>query len=198
MMEDLNMTKALGLDGVLKECRDQLAHKVYKLITLLRKGVVPKDWKKADIFPIYKNGSKEEPSNYRPVSLTSVVAKMCERIVKQRWSEYMEKREILTDRQFRFKKGRSCVMNLMCFYSRVIDIIQEREGWGDYVYLDLKKAFDKVPHKRLLWKLGIFGGQRGVVPHWIINILRGKEMRTVIKERKLSWRLHEHLLMMQN
>ncbi len=68
-----------------------------------------------------------------------------------------------------------CATNLICFYSRVIDIIQEREGWADCVYMDLKKAFDKVPHKRLLRKIeknwwntgkpikmdgGLSGGQR--------------------------------------
>ncbi len=112
---------------------------------------------------------------------------MCKRIVKQRWSEYLEKREILTDRQFRFRK-RTCMMNLMCFYSRVIDIVQERAMGRLCLFGLLKKASDKVPHKRLQWKLKISGGLRGALLHWISDFLRGREMRTVVKDRKPSWR----------
>ena len=64
--------------------------------------------------------------------------------------EHLERRNVLTDCQFGFRKGRSCSSNLLSYYSKVIDIVQERDGWVDSVYLDLKKAFDKVPHKRLL------------------------------------------------
>ncbi len=63
------------------------------------------------------------------------------------------KNNILTEKQYGFTQKRSCVPNLLNFYSRVTDITQEREGWVDCVYLDLKKAFDKVPHNMLLWKL---------------------------------------------
>ena len=59
--------------------------------------------------------------------------------------KYLEGSNTLTGRQFDFGNGRSCVTNLLSFYSRAIDIIQERDGWADCVYLDLKKAFDKVP-----------------------------------------------------
>ncbi len=66
--------------------------------------------------------------------------------------------------------------------------MQEREGWADCVYLDLKKTFNKVPHKRLLWKLEMFGGLRGALLYWISDFLRGGEMRTMVKDRKSSWR----------
>ncbi len=60
---------------------------------------------------------------------------------------------MIIKQQFGFRRGRSCVTNLLSFYSRVVDIMQERDGWADCVYLDLKKVFDKVPHRKLLWKL---------------------------------------------
>ncbi len=57
----------------------------------------------------------------------------------------------------------------MSFYSRVTNIVQERDGWVDCVYLDLKKAFDKVPHARLLWKLENRGGLKGEMLNWMLR-----------------------------
>ena len=62
-------------------------------------------------------------------------------------------------------------MNLLSFYTRVIDAIDERDGWVDTVYLDIKKAFDRVPHKRLLWKLKHVGRLRGSVLKWMKDCL---------------------------
>ena len=78
LMENLEENKAPGPDGVsnwiLKECRYQLIDKIFKLVKLsLSQGRVPNDWKRANIVPIYKGGSRENPLNYKPVSLTSVV-----------------------------------------------------------------------------------------------------------------------------
>ncbi len=149
---------------------------------------VPKQWKRAEVVPIYKSGKKEVPLNYRPVSMTSTVCKLCERIIKKQWIDFLEKKNVLTKGQFGFKEGRSFVTNLLSFYSRVTDIIQEREGWADCIYMDLKKAFDKVPHERLLWKLENVGGLKRVMRNWIKDYLSGKEMRTVVKEGKSEWR----------
>ncbi len=59
-----------------------------------KEGKIPLDWKRANIVPIFKGGNKENPLNYRPVSITSVVAKVAERIVKNRWMEYLEETHI--------------------------------------------------------------------------------------------------------
>ena len=111
---------------------------------------MPEEWYRATIVPIYKGGSKEDLLNYRPVSLTSVIGKLCERIIKDRWIKFLEEMNILSEKEFGFRSGRSCTSNLLSFYSRVIDVIQERDGWADCAYLDLRKAFDKVPHKLLI------------------------------------------------
>ena len=111
--------------------------------------------------PIHKGGHKEEPLNYRPVSLTSIVAKMFEKIVKDTWLKFLEETNTLTSGQFGFKEGNSCITNLLSFNLCVIDMTQEREGWVDCIYLNLKKAFDKVPHKRLLWQLENVRGFEG-------------------------------------
>ncbi len=72
---------------------------------------VPQQWKRADVIPIYKSRNKEEPLNYRPVSLTNVVCKLCERVIKRQWIQFLEKENILTKSQFGFREGRSCVIN---------------------------------------------------------------------------------------
>ncbi len=106
--------------------------------------------------------------------MTSVVAKMCEKVIKDRWVKYLEN-NILKNSKFGFREGRSCVTNLISFYSRVTDIVQERDGWAGCVNLDLKKAFDKVPHKQLIWKLKHVGGVKGPILNWMIDFLTKKE-----------------------
>ena len=192
LMEKLDVKKAPGPDGIsnwiLRECRDQLVDRIYDLLRLsLLQGKVPKDWKRANIVPIYKGGNRDNPLNYRPVSLTSVVGKMCETIIKEVWMKYLEDNNVLTNCQFGFRRGSSCPANLLSFYSRVIDVVQERNGWVDGVYLDLKKAFDKVPHKRLLWKIRNHGGVGGRLLDWMRDYLSEREMRTLIKNESSSW-----------
>ena len=116
---------------------------------------------------VYKNGIKEEPLNYRPVSLTNIVCKMCKKVIKKQWTEYLEREGIITDKQFGFGTGRLCITILLSFYSRVIDITQERDGWTDCIYLDLKNGFNKVLHRRLLWKLEHIGGLKGTLKNWM-------------------------------
>ena len=193
LMEELEDGKAMGPDGVsgsiLKACREELVVPIYDIIQYsLASGTVPVEWKRADVVPIYKSGKKEGPLNYRPVSLTSVVCKMCERVFKRQWTEFLERRELISNKQFGFRKGRSCVTNLLSFYSRVVDKVQERDGWVDCIYLDLKKAFDKVPHRRLLWKVEHKGGLTGQTLKWMESYLRGREMRTMVKDAKSEWR----------
>ena len=83
----------------------------------------------------------------------SVVSKICEILIEEKWERYLEDNRVISNRQFVFRQGKSCVTNLISFYTRVIEGIENRDGWVDAVYLDIKKAFNTVPHKRLLWKL---------------------------------------------
>ena len=128
-----------------------------------------------------------EPLNYRPVSLTSIVSKLCEIVVKNRWVQYLEQENIITEKQFGFRKGRSCITNLLSFYTRIIDKLQERDGWVDAIYLDLRKAFDTVAHKSLIWKSEHRGGLKGTILKWMKDYLQGREMSTVIRDSKSSW-----------
>ncbi|MCP3680519.1 MAG: hypothetical protein GY782_09830, partial [Gammaproteobacteria bacterium] len=171
-LSKLDGRKAVGPDGIagiiLRECKEELLLPVHSIIeSSLREGRVPREWKRAHIVPIYKGGNIENPLNYRPVSLTSVMCKICEGIIKDDWIRYLESTNRITNAQSGFRKGKSCVTNLLSFYSRVIDEVQERDGWVDCVYLDLKKAFDKVPHTKLIWKLENFGGVKERLLEWM-------------------------------
>ena len=190
---NLDGNKAIGPDGVsghiIKECREQLIEPIYDIIKCsIETGEVPSEWKRADIIPIYKGGKQDEPLNYRPISLTSIICKLCEIILKEQWTKYLENENILSKEQYGFREKRSCVTNLLSFYSRVIEMTQERHGWVDCIYLDLKKAFDKVPHRRLIWKLEEMGGLTGRNIAWMRNYLDGREMRTIVKGETSDWR----------
>ena len=192
-LKNVDRRKAMGPDGVsgwvLRECAEELSHPILILYNnSLKQGKIPSQWKQADIVPIYKKGNREDPLNYRPVSLLSIVCKILERIVRDRWVEHLEKHNMFTDKQYGFRSKRSCVANLLSFYDRATEILQEREGWVDCVYLDLKKAFDKVPHKRLKWKLSFRGGVGGKVLEWMEDFLDDRMMRTVIRGVKSEWR----------
>ena len=193
IVNNIDGSKSMGPDGIsgrlLKECKDELIDVILDIVsTSLETGKVPKEWKRAEVIPIYKSGNRTEPLNYRPVSLTSILCKICEEVIKLKWTEYLESENILNERQFGFRKGKSCVTNLLCFYSRVVDVVQERDGWVDCIYLDLKKAFDKVPHQRLMWKLRNVGGVSGRLEEWMKDYLMEREMRTIVKGKKSEWR----------
>ena len=146
ILEKLDIKKAMRPYGVsnwiLKEYREELVEFVCDVIGIsLMERTVPKEWKRARTVPIYKGGVKTEPLNYRQVSLTSIVGKICKMVFRERWVQYLEENEVVSNFQYEFRKARLCVTNLLSFYTRVIDAIDERDGWVDTVYLNIKKGF---------------------------------------------------------
>ncbi len=122
LLKKLEIRKAIGPNGVsghvLKECSDQLSGPITDIIKCsLNTGRVPKEWKRADIIPLYKSGNKQKPLNYSPVSLTSILCKLCERIIKEQWVKYLEMNDVLTNAQSGFREGRSCMTYLLSYYS---------------------------------------------------------------------------------
>lgn len=193
LMKGLDIRKAIGPDDisgwVVKECANELVEPLYEIFKFsLEIGKLPDDWKRANIVPIHKGGSREEPLNYRPVSLTSILCKMCEKIIKKRWIRYLEEKSLLSPSQFGFREGKATITNLLSFYDRVIDNLQKNDGWVDCVYLDIKKAFDRVPHGRLKWKLEKFGGVQGSLLKWMEDYLTGRQMRTMIGDKFSTWK----------
>ena len=154
ILQELKQNKSPGPDGihnrVLYEIRDEIAQPLTDLFRCsLDTGELPSEWKIANITPIYKKGRKADPNNYRPVSLTSAVCKMMERLVRDELENHLEKQGLLSPSQHGFRKGRSCCTQLLEVIHDWDDILEESKPI-DVIYLDYRKAFDSVPYERLL------------------------------------------------
>ena len=188
-LKGLKPEKAPGDDGInpviLKEV-PQLALPLQLIFNAsLRDGVVPLDWKKANVTPIFKQGSKAQPGNYRPVSLTSQVCKVMERILRDHVLAHLQEHQLIRQTQHGFMKGRSCLTNLLTFLEKVTNYVDQGLP-VDVLYLDFSKAFDKVPHTRLLSKLQACGLGR-ILCGWIKSWLSQREQRVVVKGCASEW-----------
>ncbi|KAF2345377.1 Reverse transcriptase domain [Trinorchestia longiramus] len=157
----LNPYKSTGPDGlgprVLKETAEVISEPLTKIFNrYLETGIVPDDWKRANVTPIFKKGNKQIPNNYRPISLTSVISKTIERLLKVRITKHLNDQNLINDTQHGFREKRSCLTNLLDSFGEVNRIYDSTKA-VDFVYLDFQKAFDKVPHERLMAKVEAHG-----------------------------------------
>jgi len=173
-IEHLEEGKAPGPDNIttslLKKLKDELVYPLSKLFQdSLDTGQVPSEWKTAKVIPIFKKGTRGDPGNYRPVSLTSAVCKLMESILRDNIVDHLIINHLIKDSQHGFTTGRSCQTNLLEFLDQVTKYLDSGEA-VDIVYLDFSKAFDKVPHKGLDKKLeahGISGRVRAWIQEWL-------------------------------
>jgi hypothetical protein len=159
------------------------------LVEIFRKsistGEVPDEWKKANVTPIFKKGTKKDPGNYRPVSLTSVCCKMLESILRDALMDHLTCNNLLKASQHGFMPGKSCTTNLLEFFEKTTQAIDAGLPF-DVIFLDFAKAFDKVPRERLLEKLRAHGVQ-GRALNWIRNWLTGRKQRVVLNGKFSAW-----------
>jgi len=189
-LKRLKPEKSPGPDGihpmVLQNTAEVVADPLARIFQeSYSQGVLPADWKKANIAPIFKKGSRTDANNYRPVSLTSIPCKIMESIIKDAVLSYIESNDLITEHQHGFVSGRSCLTNLLEVleaWTRVLD-----SGYGvDVIYLDYKKAFDTVPHRRLLQKLSMFGIDDSTLK-WIMSFLEDRHMRVTVRGSCSHW-----------
>jgi len=145
---------------------------------------VPEDWRKANVTPIFKKGKKEDPGNYRPVSLTSIPGKVMEQLILEAIIKQVEEKKVISSSQHGFTKGKSCLTNLIAFYDDMTGWVDEGRA-VDVVQLDFSKPFDTVSHNILLGKLRKYGLDEWSVK-WIENWLNGRTQRVVVSGAESS------------
>ena len=176
---------------VLKECADQLSKGI---LIIWRKsldtGEIPEILKLQTIIPLFKKGNKALPENYRPVSLTSHLIKLFERILRRKMIHHIEANNLLSNNQHAFRRGRSCLSQLLQHIEYVLEILEKKCNI-DVIYLDFSKAFDKVDHKILMKKVKQFGIE-GKIYTWLENFLTNRYQQVIVdgilssKERVIS------------
>ena len=140
-------------------------------------GYIPSEWKLANVVPIHKKDDKNKVVNYRPISLTSLVMKVFERIL---YDELLARtQEKIDPRQHGFLKNKSCDTNLLTFTESIARSLHEKIG-TDVIYFDFAKAFDTVSHGLNLQKLKIQYKIDGTLLKLFVNYLQGRKQQVII------------------
>ena len=186
-LEKLNVNKSCGPDNMHPFVLQKTASETCKPLEIIFKksmkcGECPTDRRSANVTPIHKKGDRTDPSNYRPVSLTSQVCKIFETIVRKHLLEHLAENNILRDEQHGFREGRSCLTNLLEIMENWTQIIDEWDGI-DVAYLDFRKAFDLVSHKHLIYKMSKYGIKNNVL-NWVQSFLQQRTQRVVVRGEK--------------
>ena len=152
----LTVHKTCGPDcmcpRLLKEGAKQLAHSLVKLFNhSVNNGVLSVDWVSANVTPVYKEGDKQCVYNYRPISLTCILCKVLE---NRKLYSLLESHHVLSDAQFGFRAKRSTVSLLLSAVHDWAETLNRRLS-THCIFIDFAKAFDSVPHERLLEAIGI-------------------------------------------
>ncbi|KAL5252966.1 hypothetical protein ACHWQZ_G015662 [Mnemiopsis leidyi] len=190
----LNIFKSSGPDGVHPKLLKSLAYddSFVEAVTQLfvkcsETGTLPEVWKSASVVALFKKGTKSDPLNYRPVSLTCILCKVYEKLVREHLLDFLEGR--ISKHQHGFVKGKSCLSNLLETFDNILDFFDEGVP-VDLLYFDFSKAFDTVPHFRLLSKLEGFGIKEKVL-EIIKDFLTERTMRVCVEGQ---WSEVKHVL----
>ena len=172
LLKDIDVSKATGPDGIsprlLKEAGSAISKPLSKLFNLsLEIKTVPEIWKRANVIPIYKIGEKTKIDNYRPISLLSCVGKLCERVVLKYVFNYFRTSFLLSIYQSGFQPGDATVNQLIKVYHMLCEALDSKKEVR-IVFCDISKAFDRVWHDGLVYKLKRMG-IRGSLLSWFIH-----------------------------
>ena len=190
LLSNLDPTKATGPDDigprVLKIAAKELAPALSLIFQRsLDTSVLPESWLQANISPIHKKGDRSLAENYRPISLTSVCCKVLEHIVHSNIMNHFDNHSILTDKQHGFRSKHSTESQLILTVQDLAFSLENKKQ-VDLIIMDFSKAFDVVPHNRLLNKLKRYGIQ-SKTHSWISSFLKHRVQRVVVGGEHSTW-----------
>ena len=169
-IRDMNDNKSPEVDGIppklLLEIVEQISIPLAAVFNLsIEEGVVPLEWKEANIIPLFKKGSRSKSENYRPVSLTSVICKLLERLIKDHLVDFLVKNNLINPTQHGFLKARSCLTNILCFLEDVTKWVDEGspvDNWIEKWLIDRRQRV-VVDGEVSNWKSVLSGVPQGSV-----------------------------------
>jgi len=191
-IKTINISKSMGPDEMhprlLNETADIITRPLCDIFNkTFNEGKLPSVWKQANVSALFKNkGDKTKATNYRPVSLTCLPCRLCEKSVRETIMAHMNENDLFSDCQYGFRNKRSTVLQLL-------DVLDDWTKFFDNskqidtIYLDIKKAFDTVPHNRLILKLRGYGFG-GKLVQWIEDFLSERQQRVVLNGAASEWK----------
>ena len=192
ILSSLDENKSHGPDKLsvkmIKLCGNELSLPL-KIIfdNILLTGIFPSSWKKANVTPIHKKNDKQIVTNYRPISLLPILSKVYEKIIFKNIYLFLTSNNLISKNQSGFRPGDSCTNQLV---SLVNDIHKAFDNQNCLevrsVFLDMSKAFDKVWHEGLIFKLKQ-NGIDGNLLKLLENYLSGRTQRVLINGTESSW-----------
>ena len=182
ILKDIETNKSSGPDGitgtVLKKCSSSLSYPLSILFNIsFASGQLPQDWKLANVVPVHKKGDKADIENYRPISLTSLVIKVMEKIVRNEL--YSKCKDLINDKQYGFLPNKSCTTQMINTLDDVAYSLNSQSD-VDIIYLDFTKAFDSVSHDKILENLKTQFNIDGLMLNFIKAYLKDREQKVVI------------------
>ena len=174
----LDPSKAIGIDGlgprILKTIRQTLSPSIAAHINKsILTGKFPDKLKIAKVFPIHKSGSKNDPCNYRPISILPTISKIFERHVNRHLMSYLNKYCLIHETQSGFCQKHSCQTALVKLIDQWMACIDKGDIVGS-IFIDFRKAFDLVDHKTLIRKLSTYKCSQSSL-QWFISYLESRQ-----------------------
>lgn len=189
-LKSLNPTKSTGSDGispyVLHNAPDAFAPVLALIFNeSLNQGKVPPSWSEANVNAQHKSKDKLAAENYRAISITSVPCKLIEKINRNEMNDFFLTNNLISTEQHGFMSNKACITNLL----ESSDLLTKMTSNGipiDTVFLDFAKAFDKVSHPLLIYKLKKYGIS-GKLLNWIVAFLTNRRQRVVLGDTASDW-----------
>ena len=193
IIKALDSSKAHGYDNLsikmIKLCEESIVIPLKIILDeSLKCGVFPEIWKKANVVPVHKKEDKNLVKNYRPISLLPIFGKIFERVIYNFIFNYFINNKLFTPSQSGFLPGDSCIAQLLSIIHEIQTAFDENPSVDVRgIFLDIPKAFDKVWHEGLLYKLETYGIE-GQLLSLLKNYLENREKRVVLNGQTSDWK----------